>query len=78
MLLDDKSGLHDPNAMDVGYVGEDSHCWLESGVENQDVVWVTLQHSEGKRREDTGHDRGDLEDGRQRMGQREGTGKGTD
>ena len=58
MLLDAKSGLHDSNTMDVGYAGEDSHCWLESGMENHDVVWVTLQHSEGKRREDKGHDRG--------------------
>ena len=23
--------------MDVGYAGEDSHCWSESGVEKQDI-----------------------------------------
>ena len=37
MMLDARCRLHDPNAMDVGYAGEDSHCWLESGMENQDT-----------------------------------------
>ena len=37
MLLDARGRLHDPNAMDVGYAGEDSHCWSESGLENQDI-----------------------------------------
>ena len=37
MLLDARCRLHDPNAMDVGYAGEDSHCWSESGMENQDI-----------------------------------------
>ena len=37
MLLGARGRLHDPNAMDVGYAGEDSQCWSKSGMENLDI-----------------------------------------
>ena len=37
MLLDARGRLHDPNAIDVGYAGEDSHFWNEFGMGHQDI-----------------------------------------
>ena len=37
MLLDARGRLKDPNAMDVGYAGEDGDCWIDDAGEEQDV-----------------------------------------